>query len=162
MALAQERLGGADHPGWEAHKEAERAARAETGVLAGVPVGLPAMSEAFKLTARAARVGFDWPDADAVLEKLDEELSEFCAELPGGDPERLADELGDVMFVMVNLARKLKLDPERCLRDANKKFKRRFNMVESFLAEEGKAPGDVSLDEMEALWRAAKVVERGG
>ena len=82
---------------WEVQKSAERAARAETGALAGVPVGLPALTRAAKLTARAARVGFDWPDAAAVLEKLDEEIAELRAELPAGDPERLADEVGDLL-----------------------------------------------------------------
>ena len=107
---------------WEAQKSAERAARAETGTLAGVPAGLPALTRAAKLTARAARVGFDWPDADAVLDKLDEEVAELRAELPSGDPERLADEVGDLLFVLANLARKLDLDPETCLRQANLKF----------------------------------------
>ena len=85
--------------------------RAETGTLAGIPVGLPALTRAAKLTARAARVGFDWPDADAVLTKLDEEVAELRAELPAGDPARLADEVGDLLFVLANLARKLDLDP---------------------------------------------------
>ena len=95
---------------WEAHKSAERAAKAETGALAGVPVGLPALARAAKLTARAARVGFDWPDASAVLSKLDEEVAEVRAELSDAKPERLADEVGDLLFVVANLARKLDLD----------------------------------------------------
>ncbi len=144
---------------WEAQKEVERARRAEQGTLAGIPVALPALSRALKLTARAARVGFDWPDAPAVLEKLDEELDELRAELPGADPARLADELGDLLFVGANLARKLGLDPETCLRGANEKFARRFEAVERRLASRGKAPADATLDEMEQEWRAVKADE---
>ncbi len=146
---------------WEAQKRAERAARAETGTLAGIAVGLPALTRAQKLTARAARVGFDWPDAGAVLAKLDEEVAELRAELPGADPARLEDEVGDLLFVLANLARKLDLDPEACLRAANAKFARRFGQIESALAAEGRTPADASLDEMEAQWQAAKRRERG-
>ena len=145
---------------WEEQKKAERAARAETGTLAGIPVGLPALTRAQKLTARAGRVGFDWPDAAAVLDKLDEEVAELRAELPGADPVRLADEMGDLLFVLANLARKLDLDPERCLRDANLKFARRFGFIEAALAAEGRGPGEATLAEMEALWVAAKLGER--
>lgn len=150
---------------WEEQKLAERAARAETGTLAGIPVGLPALTRAQKLTARAGRVGFDWPDAAAVLDKLDEEVAELRAELPPGqggaaDPARLADEVGDLLFVLANLARKLELDPERCLREANLKFARRFGYIEAALAAEGRMPGDATLAEMEALWVAAKRDER--
>jgi ATP diphosphatase len=141
---------------WEAQKSAERAARAETGTLAGIPVGLPALTRAAKLTSRAARVGFDWPDAEAVLDKLDEEVAELRAELPGADPARLADELGDMLFVLANLARKLHLDPELCLRQANAKFAGRFNAVEQRLATTGKAPADATLEEMESEWQAVK------
>jgi ATP diphosphatase len=149
---------------WEAQKTAERAARAETGTLAGIPAALPALTRALKLTARAGRVGFDWPDAEAVLDKLDEEVAELRAELPSGaapaDPARLADEMGDMLFVLANLARKLKLDPETCLRQANEKFARRFGAVEQRLAQTGKAPADATLDEMEAEWQAVKAAER--
>jgi ATP diphosphatase len=147
---------------WEAAKEAERSARAEHGVLAGVPVGLPALSRAHKLTARAARVGFDWPDAEAVLDKLAEETAELRAELPGADLDRLEDEMGDMLFVLSNLARKLKLDPEACLRRANIKFARRFGAVEMALAERGTTPSEASLEEMEAAWRRVKERERAG
>ncbi len=146
---------------WEAQKAAERASRAETGTLAGVPVGLPALTRAAKLTKRAARVGFDWPSAAEVLDKLEEEATELRAELPGMDPARLQDEVGDLFFVLANLARKLDLDPESCLRAANAKFERRFGSVEAGLAAEGRAPADASLEEMEALWQAAKRTERG-
>jgi ATP diphosphatase len=145
---------------WEEHKHAERAARAETGTLAGIPIGLPALTRALKLTARAARVGFDWPDAGAVLDKLEEEAAELRAELPEADRARLADEVGDLLFVLANLARKLDLDPEACLRAANAKFARRFGRVEARLAEEGRTPADATLEEMEAAWGAAKAAER--
>jgi ATP diphosphatase len=141
---------------WEAQKAAERRARDEHGALAGVPVALPALTRAEKLTKRAARVGFDWPDAPAVLDKLDEEIAELRAELPDADPARLADELGDMLFVMANLARKLGLDPETCLRGANEKFYRRFTAVERRLAEQGRTPGETSLGEMEGLWQEVK------
>ena len=112
FGTAAARDAGVQVAAWEASKAAERVARAETGVLSGLPVGLPALTRARKLTARAARVGFDWPDTTAVLDKLDEEVAELRAELPAADPGRLADELGDMLFVLANLARKLDLDPE--------------------------------------------------
>ena len=145
---------------WEAQKLAERAARAEHGTLAGIPAGLPALTRAAKLTARAARTGFDWPNAAAVLDKLDEETGELRAELVDANPDRLADEVGDMLFVLANLARKLDLDPETCLRRANDKFVRRFRSVEEALSAEGRAPADATLAEMEAHWQAAKRAER--
>jgi ATP diphosphatase len=146
---------------WEEQKRAERAARAQTGVLAGVATPLPGLTRAAKLTARAARVGFDWPDAAAVLDKLDEEIGELRAELAGGDKRRLQDELGDMLFVLANLARKLELDPESCIRHANDKFSRRFAAIEASLAAEGRLPAEATLAEMEAAWRTAKAAERG-
>jgi ATP diphosphatase len=145
---------------WEIQKQAERDARRETGTLAGIPVTLPALTRANKLARRAARVGFDWPDPEAVLEKLDEEVAELRAEIPGASKARLEDELGDMFFVMVNLARKLDLDPESCLHAANRKFERRFNAVEAQLAETGETPSDVSLEVMEAAWQDVKRRER--
>ncbi len=153
---------------WEDGKAAERAgsgpSRAATGggTLAGVPLALPALTRALKLTARAARVGFDWPDASAVLAKLAEETAELEAELAAASVARgrLADELGDMLFVLANLARKLDLDPETCLRQANKKFVERFNSVERRLASEGKMPSEASLAEMEQHWQAAKAAIR--
>ncbi len=141
---------------WEAHKTAERAGRAEIGTLAGVPDGLPALTRAAKLTSRAARVGFDWPDAAAVLDKLDEEVAELRAELPAADPARLMDEMGDLLFVLVNLARKLGLDAETCLRMANLKFSRRFHSMEQHAASTGKTLSEMSLEEMEAAWQIIK------
>jgi ATP diphosphatase len=144
---------------WEAQKSHERAARQQSGALAGVPVGLPALTRALKLTNRAARVGFDWPDADQVLDKLEEEIQELKAELSGSDPERLKDEVGDMLFVVANLARKLNLDPEACLRHANDKFSRRFNAMESGFEAEAKSMAELSLDEMEAGWQRVKKSE---
>ncbi len=141
---------------WETHKVAERAARAENGTLAGVPVGLPALTRAAKLTARAARVGFDWPDATAVLAKLDEEVAELRAELPDARRDRLADEVGDLLFVVANLARKLELDPEACLRQANLKFHKRFSAMEQSAASMGKTLAEMSLEEMELEWQNIK------
>ena len=141
---------------WEAQKSVERAARQEAGTLAGVPATLPALTRAAKLTRRAARVGFDWPDASAVLDKLAEEAAELRAELPAASPERLADELGDILFVVANLARKLDLDPEATLAAANAKFTRRFEWVEASLARQGQSPADATLMEMEQAWQAAK------
>jgi len=148
-------------PAWEEQKRQERAARNAAGTLAGVPLGLPALTRALKLTARAARVGFDWPDAGAVMEKLAEETAELRAELPAADPARLADELGDLLFVLANLARKLGLDPETCLQQANRKFIRRFGAMERALADAGKTSADATLAEMEAVWQESKRAERG-
>ena len=147
--------------GWEAQKQAERRGRSEHGALAGVAAGLPALSRALKLTARAGRVGFDWADAGQVLGKLEEEIAEVRAELPAADPARLADEVGDVLFVVANLARKLGLDPEACLHAASDKFTRRFEAVEARLAAEGLAPADAGLQRMEREWVAVKREERG-
>jgi ATP diphosphatase len=138
---------------WEAGKARERGS---VGVLAGVPDNLPALMRAEKLSKRAARVGFDWPDVETVLTKLDEEVGELRAELEGADPDRLEDELGDMFFVLANLARKLKLDPEACLARANAKFSARFNAVERLLAEQGVAPADAGLARMEAAWAVVK------
>jgi ATP diphosphatase len=141
---------------WEIQKEAERAARAESGVLDGVAPTLPALLRAQKLTGRAARVGFDWPNAEAVLDKLAEETAELRAELAEADQARLQDEMGDMLFVLANLARKLGLNGEACLNAANEKFIRRFGAIETALAAEGKTPAASNLDEMEALWTQAK------
>ena len=147
---------------WEAQKHAERLARAQIGSLAGVPGGLPALTRAAKLTTRAARVGFDWPDAAAVLAKLDEEIGELRAELPTGDPARLADEVGDLLFVLANLARKLNLDPETCLRQANLKFERRFNYMEQIIEYKQLTLSETPFEQMEAAWQQVKQAERNG
>jgi ATP diphosphatase len=144
---------------WEAIKAAERGARA--GTLAGVARGLPALTRAVKLQARAARVGFDWPSAAEVVAKIAEEAAEL-AEAQHLSPEARAEEFGDLMFVMANLARHLKIDPEAALRAANAKFERRFARIEAWLAEDGRRPEDSDLAEMDALWNRAKAEERGG
>ncbi len=145
---------------WERIKAAERAARNEGGVLDGVAAGLPALTRAVKLQKRAARVGFDWPSTDGVMDKIVEETREL-AEARGADrPEDVAEEFGDLLFVMANLARHLKVDPEQALRAANAKFIRRFKGVEALLQERGKRPEDVDLAEMDALWDEIKRREK--
>jgi MazG family protein len=147
---------------WETIKAEERAAKrgGTAGVLDDVPAGLPALLRAVKLTKRAGRVGFDWPGPAAVLDKLREEVIELEAEIETGDREALRDELGDLLFVCANLARKLNLDPEDALRGANAKFTRRFGYIEQALAGEGRTPEQSNLEEMEALWVEAKKAER--
>jgi tetrapyrrole methylase family protein/MazG family protein/ATP diphosphatase len=148
---------------WETIKAAERAAKGRTAsVLDDVPAGLPAMTRAVKLTKRAGRVGFDWPDAAAVLDKLHEETAELEVEIAAGDKEKAREELGDLLFVMANLARKLEIDPEDALRSANAKFICRFSHIERSLAEDGRSPERSTLQEMERLWLDAKRIEKGG
>jgi tetrapyrrole methylase family protein/MazG family protein len=137
-------------------KEREQNTQAETTLLGSVPRTLPALVEAQQIAARAAQAGFDWENAGQVLEKLDEELAEFDTARRNGSAAELEDELGDLLFVLVNLARFVKVDPEQALRKANAKFRRRFGYVEQQLAARGKRPADSSLDEMEALWQEAK------
>jgi nucleoside triphosphate diphosphatase len=157
---AAARTAGMQMAAWEAQKHAERTARAETGTLAGIPLGLPALVRAQKITSRVARVGFDWANAGEVVAKLEEELAELKAELAEADPGRLADELGDMLFVMANLARKLGLDAEQALRDATDRFAGRFGHVEGTLAAAGRAVSDASPDEQDHLWNQAKKNER--
>ncbi|MDR5906640.1 nucleoside triphosphate pyrophosphohydrolase [Franzmannia qiaohouensis] len=145
---------------WESLKAEERAARADgeagVSVLDDVPRTLPALSRAAKLSKRAARVGFDWPDSRGVIDKIREELAEVEAALDAGDRDHAAEEVGDLLFAVTNLARTLKADPEQCLRATNAKFERRFRHVESALAARGQQPSSVTLDEMEAHWQDAK------
>ena len=140
---------------WEAAKARERG---EASVLAGVAAGLPALTRAVKLQNRAARVGFDWPDAGPVLDKIVEEAAELRE--AQGDPARVFEEFGDLLFVVANLARHLKLDPEAALRAANAKFERRFGGVEAALRAEGRKPEQSNLAEMDALWDAMKRAEK--
>jgi MazG family protein len=146
---------------WEEHKKKERAAKA-AGLLDDVPLALPALLRAVKLQKRAASVGFDWDSAPKVVEKLAEEAQEIAdAQAEGAGPEKLEEEVGDLLFVVANLARHLKVDPEAALRAANAKFVRRFGHIEDSLKARGREPGEASLDEMEALWQDAKLRERG-
>lgn len=152
---------------WEDHKAAERAkANPDTetppSVLDGLPSNLPALKQALKLQKRAARVGFDWTEAKDVIGKIHEELGEVTEEFQKAniDTSRLTDELGDLLFACVNLARKADIDPGTALRGTNLKFEKRFRRVEALLAAEGKAPDQASLEEMEALWINAKTEER--
>jgi len=154
---------------WENLKAAERAAARDPGaqasVLDGLPAGLPALKQAEKLQKRAARVGFDWTEAKDIVGKIQEELDEVRAEFEttaaARSPERLTDELGDLLFACVNLARKAEIDPGMALRGTNLKFERRFRRVEGLLAEAGKSANEASLAEMEELWVRAKLEERG-
>lgn len=145
---------------WERIKAAERDALAPVSALDGVAAGLPALTRAVKLQNRAARVGFDWPDAGAVLAKIAEETAELVEARDAGDAGRVAEEYGDLLFVIANLARHLDVDPEAALRAANAKFTRRFHAIEAALAADGRRPVDSDLAEMDALWDAAKLAER--
>ncbi|MEK9797536.1 MAG: MazG family protein, partial [Alphaproteobacteria bacterium] len=148
---------------WESLKADERAQKAEksgggdVSALDDVPVALPALTRAEKLQKRAARVGFDWASVGPVLEKIEEEISELKAEMAGnGNPDRLADEMGDVLFSCVNLARHLKVDPEFALRGTNTKFETRFRRVEDSLRKDGVNGRDVGIEDYERRWQAAK------
>ena len=143
---------------WGEVKTAEKAAqgRQQEGLLAGVPHALPALVEAQQISSRAAGVGFDWENPEQVLDKLAEEVREFAEARGGGSAADLENELGDILFVLVNLARFVKVDPEQALRATNAKFRRRFAYIERRLAERGKKPADATIDEMEALWQEAK------
>ncbi len=145
---------------WERIKAQERAEVAQKGVLDGVALGLPAALRALKLQKRAARVGFDWPSTDEVLEKIVEEARELVEARDTLGPAEVAEEFGDLMFVMVNLGRHLGVDAEAALRGTNDKFTRRFAYIEAELAKRGKTPAMSDLAEMDALWTQAKQVER--
>ncbi|SFR03786.1 nucleoside triphosphate pyrophosphohydrolase [Poseidonocella sedimentorum] len=141
---------------WEKIKARERAQRAEIGVLDGVATGLPALTRAVKLQNRAARVGFDWPETGQVVDKIAEEARELVEARAEKSQDDIAEEYGDLLFVMANLARHLKIDPETALRAANAKFTRRFAFIEDRLGADGRHPRDATLDEMDRLWDAAK------
>ncbi|WPZ20358.1 nucleoside triphosphate pyrophosphohydrolase [Sulfitobacter faviae] len=146
---------------WEKIKAAERAGKAQGGTLDGVAIGLPALLRAMKLQKRAARVGFDWPETTQVLDKITEEAAELVEAKDQLSQAEVEEEYGDLLFVMANLGRHLGLDPEAALRAANAKFTRRFEGVEARLAAMGKTPQDSDLAEMDALWEAVKLAERG-
>jgi ATP diphosphatase len=142
---------------WDEHKKRERAGKAQGGLLDDVPAALPALLRAVKLQKRAATVGFDWDSAAKVLDKLAEESAEIVeAQAEGASAEKLEEEVGDLLFVVANLARHLKVEPEAALRAANAKFVRRFKQIEAALAKQGRTTAEASLDEMEALWQEAK------
>jgi MazG family protein len=168
------RSAGAAKGFWEKIKATEKASKEATGagaatqasLLADVPLALPALTRAVKLQSKAAKVGFDWPDLTPVLAKMEEELAELKAELmPGAASldhvarERVAHELGDLLFVMANVARHLSIDPEDALRSTNAKFTRRFGRIEERLAEAGKTPAQSTLAEMDRLWDEGKAEE---
>jgi ATP diphosphatase len=146
---------------WETIKAAERAGKKQKGALDGVAVGLPALLRAVKLQKRAARVGFDWPDAGSVIDKIVEESQELGEARDTLTQVEVEEEFGDLLFVMANLARHLNVEPEAALRAANNKFIRRFEGVEAKLQELGKLPEDSTLEEMDALWDEVKRDERG-
>ena len=141
---------------WEANKAKERAGGPKQGVLASVPVALPGLTRAVKLQSKAAKVGFDWPSVDNVYDKITEEI----AELRAATADKKAEEFGDVLFALANVARHLGIDPEAALRSTNEKFTRRFGFIESELASRGREPKDSDLEEMDALWNKAKLAER--
>ena len=145
---------------WERLKAAERAKKAEGGVLAGVASGLPGLTRAVKLQNRAARVGFDWLSTDQVIDKIVEEARELNEARATLTDKEVFEEFGDLLFVVANLARHLKIDPEAALRAANAKFTRRFGKIEAALAAEGRRPEDSTLAEMDALWDRAKAEEK--
>ena len=145
---------------WERIKAAERAAKRETRTLDGVAIGLPALMRAVKLQKRAARVGFDWPEIGMVVDKIAEEAAELVEARDDLTPDKVAEEYGDLLFVMANLGRHLRVDPEEALRAANAKFTRRFEAIEDALALDGRTPAQSDLAEMDALWDAAKLRER--
>ena len=142
---------------WEAQKAAERG---PARTLDGVAQSLPALTRALKLQNRAARVGFDWPWTGEVLDKLTEEAREVVEARDTLSHDHLTEEIGDLLFVMANLARHLKVDPEAALRSANAKFPRRFARIEDWLAETGRRPADSDLAEMDALWNRAKAEDK--
>ena len=150
---------------WEEIKAEERAEKAmapeQLSLLDDVPAVLPALSRAAKLQKRAANVGFDWADAMPVVAKIQEELDEVREAMANGQAAQVAEEIGDLLFVMVNLARHLQVDAEDALRQANAKFERRFRYIEEGLNAQGRTPQEASLEEMDALWDAAKVTEKG-
>ncbi|WP_456267181.1 nucleoside triphosphate pyrophosphohydrolase [Kushneria sp. AK178] len=146
--------------GWEARKADEREAREATSHLDDIPLALPALSRAAKLSSRASRAGFDWPDHRGALEKIREELAELEAEIETGHQANMNAELGDLLFAVVNLARHLKIDPEQALRGTGQRFERRFRHVEGAVRESGQAIDATDLETLEHYWQAAKRTER--
>jgi len=149
-----------DHA-WEVHKEKDREQKQQHGTLSGIPEALPALMRAEKLQKRAARVGFDWPGFEPVFDKLQEELDEVREAIAENHGKvRVEEEIGDLLFVVANLARHLEINPEEALRKTNKKFIRRFNYVESSIKNKGGTLEASSLDEMEKEWQKSKLDEK--
>jgi nucleoside triphosphate diphosphatase len=182
FGTAEERTAGPRPDFWARIKAQERAetakerensgapAHAANSLLSGVPIGLPALARAVKLQDKAARVGFDWPSLAPVFDKLREELAEFADVALPADPRgaadgsnrvKIAEELGDLLFVMANIARHLNIDPEAALRGANQKFTRRFAYIETRLTEDGRTPGQSNLEEMDRLWDEVRAKDKG-
>jgi MazG family protein len=147
---------------WEAIKREERSVETQASVLAGVPSALPGLSRAIKLGRRAAGVGFEWPSLPPVRAKVGEELAELDEAVAGGDRERIAAEMGDVLFALANLCRHLEIDPEACLRRANRSFERRFAHIETRVAEQGGDWTRFDLAALDAFWNEAKQAEPDG
>jgi MazG family protein len=179
FGTAEQRAAGAAPGFWERVKAEEREAKAQSAspratptspevpsALDGVPAGLPALTRSVKLQDKAARVGFDWPSLAPVLDKVKEELAELEQEVAAGSSERrqarIEEEFGDLLFVVANVARHLRIDPEAALRSANRKFARRFQAIERKLAADGRAPAQSTLAEMDRLWNEAKAEEGSG
>ncbi|MGO7017857.1 nucleoside triphosphate pyrophosphohydrolase [Rhizobium leguminosarum] len=157
---------------WDEIKQAEKRERAErrsrrgitedfnSGFLGSVQRSFPALTEALKLQERAAKVGFDWSAPEPILDKIEEEIGELRVALREGDQAKVSDELGDLIFAVVNIGRHVKADPEQAVRGTNTKFRRRFSHIEQVLEEEGKTLEDATLERMEEIWQAAKAIER--
>lgn len=157
---------------WDEIKQAEKRERTErralrgitedfkAGFLGSVQRSFPALTEALKLQERAAKVGFDWSAPEPILDKIEEEVDELRVALREGDKSKISDELGDLIFAVVNIGRHVKADPEQALRGTNTKFRRRFNHIETTLEEEGESLEAASLERMEEIWQAAKAIER--
>jgi len=162
----EERAAGAAPGFWDKVKAAEKGGQETGGILGDVPVGLPSLTRAIKLQNKAAKVGFDWPSLEPVFAKLDEEIGELRAEIekgagkPAADDPGIIEEFGDLLFVVANVARHLKIDPEAALRAANDKFTRRFRYIEERLDQLGSSPAQSNLAEMDALWDEAKAREK--
>jgi len=154
----QTRAAGVSKGFWEANKAKERAGQPKQGLLDSVAIALPGLTRAVKLQSKAAKVGFDWPSVDNVYDKISEEIAEF----KDAPADKKAEEFGDILFALANVARHLGIDPEAALRGTNAKFERRFAFIESELAKQGKEPAQSSLNEMDELWNLAKLGELQG
>lgn len=152
----EERARGVQKGFWEENKAKERAGQANAGILDSVPLALPGLTRAVKLQSKAARVGFDWPSIDNVYDKITEEI----AELRDAPDDKKAEEFGDVLFALANIARHMGIDPEAALRNTNEKFVRRFNHIETELKKRGRSPAESTLEEMDSIWNDAKQIEK--